>query len=345
MVDYFKALINIQNKARLKQLASEGVFSTVLNETDPETGELIKEAFIYENFYIRNTNKGLLIRGSLHKYRSRIKGIATRKQIEQYQGFNGDLFTLSDINETLQTLCEVIGFAPSLAVLQNIEIGVNCEVSFEPKEFLKGMLFHRSNFDYKTDHEGNYIQFNYQTYFLKIYNKGKQYDLPRNVLRVEIKVMKMTKLKELGVELETLNDIRAVTLLQAFEVLYNEFEAVTYYDHTLRLEELTSKQQGKAIEYQSKNYWQELDKQQKKYNKKQLETMIQEFSNNLKGQIQRQMIEAKDNILHTAQGEKFTPFNRLSEPQNLHLLTAPTEKAKFTLSNSLSRGKKCKFHF
>ena len=352
MVDYFKALINIQNEARLKQLASEGVFSTVLNETDPETGELIKEAFIYENFYIRPTKNGLLIRGSLHKYRSRIKGIATRKQIEQYQGFNGDLFTLSDINETLQTLCEVIGFAPSLAVLQNIEIGVNCEVSFDPKEFLKGMLFHRSNFDYKTDHEGNYIQFNYQTYFLKIYNKGKQYDLPRNVLRVEIKVMKMTKLKELRVELETLNDIRAVTLLQAFEVLYNEFEAVTYYDHTLRLEDLTSKQQGKAIEYQSKNYWQELDKQQKKYNKKQLEAMIQEFSNNLKGQIQRQMIEAKDNILHTAQSEKFTPFNRLSEPQNLHLLTAPlncenlhlltapTEKAKFTLSNSLSKGVK-----
>ena len=328
MVDYFKALINIQNEARLKQLASEGVFSTVLNETDPETGELIKEAFIYENFYIRNTNKGLLIRGSLHKYRSRIKGIATRKQIEQYQGFNGDLFTLSDINETLQTLCEVIGFAPSLAVLQNIEIGVNCEVSFDPKEFLKGMLFHRSNFDYKTDHEGNYIQFNYQTYFLKIYNKGKQYDLPRNVLRVEIKVMKMTKLKELGVELETLNDIRAVTLLQAFEVLYNEFEAVTYYDHTLRLEDLTSKQQGKALEYQSKNYWQELDKYKKTRQIKQLETMIQEFSNNLKGQIQRQMIEAKNKILDTSDLPKVQPFNH------------PSKNEKVQLSNSLSKGVK-----
>ena len=328
MVDYFKALINIQNEARLKQLASEGVFSTVLNETDPETGELIKEAFIYENFYIRPTKNGLLIRGSLHKYRSRIKGIATRKQIEQYQGFNGDLFTLSDINETLQTLCEVIGFAPSLAVLQNIEIGVNCEVSFDPKEFLKGMLFHRSNFDYKTDHEGNYIQFNYQTYFLKIYNKGKQYDLPRNVLRVEIKVMKMTKLKELGVELETLNDIRAVTLLQAFEVLYNEFEAVTYYDHTLRLEDLTSKQQGKAIEYQSKNYWQELDKYKKARQIKQLETMIQEFSSNLKGQIQGQMIEAKNRILDTSQTPKVQPFNH------------PSENEKVQLSNSLSKGLK-----
>nr|DAH99624.1 MAG TPA: hypothetical protein [Bacteriophage sp.] len=338
MIDYFKALINIQNEARLRQLASEGVFSTRIDDVDPETHELIKEAYIYENLYIRSTNKGLLIRGSLHKYRSRIKGIATRKQIEKYQGFNGDLFTLSDINETLQTLCEVIGFAPSLAVLQNIEIGVNCEVSFDPKDFLKGMLFHRSNFEYKTDHEGNYIQFNYQTYFLKIYNKGKQYDLPNNVLRVEIKVMKMIKLKEVGVNLETLNDINAVTLLKAFEVLYNEFEAVTYYDHTLRLEDLTSKQQGKVIEYQNKNYWQDLDKQQKKYNKKQLETMIQEFSNNLKGQIKGQMIEAKNNILQMEKGAKFTPFNHLSQTQNLHLLTTPTEKAKFTPSNSLSKG-------
>ena len=352
MVDYFKALINIQNEARLKQLASEGVFSTVLNETDPETGELIKEAFIYENFYIRNTNKGLLIRGSLHKYRSRIKGIATRKQIEQYQGFNGDLFTLSDINETLQTLCEVIGFAPSLAVLQNIEIGVNCEVSFDPKEFLKGILFHRSNFDYKTDHEGNYIQFNYQTYFLKIYNKGKQYDLPRNVLRVEIKVMKMTKLKELGVELETLNDIRAVTLLQAFEVLYNEFEAVTYYDHTLRLEDLTSKQQGKVTEYQNKSYWQELDKYKKARQIKQLETMIKEFSNNLKEQIQRQMIETKNKILDTSDLSKVQPFNHLSENEKVqlsnHLSEALkvqpfnhlSENEKVQLSNSLSKGVK-----
>lgn len=349
MIDYFKALINIQNEARLKQLASEGVFSTVLNETDPETGELIKEAFIYENLYIRSTNKGLLIRGSLHKYRSRIKGIATRKQIEKHQGFNGDLFTLSDINETLQTLCEVIGFAPSLAVLQNIEIGVNCEVSFDPKDFLKGMLFHRSNFEYKTDHEGNYIQFNYQTYFLKIYNKGKQYDLSHNVLRVEIKVMKMIKLKEAGVNLETLNDINDVILLKAFEVLYNEFEAVVYYDYTMRTDKLTDKQQGKLIEYQNKSYWQDLDKQQKKYNKKQLEFMIQEFSNNLKGQIQRQMIEAKNNILQMEKGAKFTPFNHLSQTQNLHLLTtpqkcenlhlltAPNEKAKFTPSNSLSK--------
>ena len=328
MVDYFKALINIQNEARLKQLASEGVFSTVLNETDPETGELIKEAFIYENFYIRPTKNGLLIRGSLHKYRSRIKGIATRKQIEQYQGFNGDLFTLSDINETLQTLCEVIGFAPSLAVLQNIEIGVNCEVSFDPKEFLKGMLFHRSNFDYKTDHEGNYIQFNYQTYFLKIYNKGKQYDLPRNVLRVEIKVMAMKKLKDVGVELETLNDIRAVTLLQAFEVLYNEFEAVTYYDHTLRLEDLTSKQQGKAIEYQNKNYWQELDKYKKARQLKQLETMIQEFSNNLKGQIQGQMIEAKDKILDTSDLSKVQPFTRPPENEKVQPFTSLSKGVK-----------------
>lgn len=340
MVDYFKALINIQNEARLKQLASEGVFSTVLNETDPETGELIKEAFIYENFYIRNTNKGLLIRGSLHKYRSRIKGIATRKQIEQYQGFNGDLFTLSDINETLQTLCEVIGFAPSLAVLQNIEIGVNCEVSFDPKEFLKGMLFHRSNFDYKTDHEGNYIQFNYQTYFLKIYNKGKQYDLPRNVLRVEIKVMAMKKLKDVGVELETLNDIRAVTLLQAFEVLYNEFEAVTYYDHTLRLEDLTSKQRGKAIKYQSKNYWQELDKYKKTRQIKQLETMIQEFSNNLKGQIQRQMIEAKDNILDTSDLPKVQPFTHPYQTLKVQPFTHPSEIPKVQPFTSLSKGVK-----
>ena len=328
MVDYFKALINIQNEARLKQLASEGVFSTVLNETDPETGELIKEAFIYENFYIRPTKNGLLIRGSLHKYRSRIKGIATRKQIEQYQGFNGDLFTLSDINETLQMLCEVIGFAPSLAVLQNIEIGVNCEVSFDPKEFLKGMLFHRSNFDYKTDHEGNYIQFNYQTYFLKIYNKGKQYDLPRNVLRVEIKVMAMKKLKDVGVELETLNDIRAVTLLQAFEVLYNEFEAVTYYDHTLRLEDLTSKQQGKAIEYQNKSYWQELDKYKKARQLKQLEAMIQEFSNNLKGQIQGQMIEAKDKILDTSDLSKVQPFTRPPENEKVQPFTSLSKGVK-----------------
>lgn len=345
MIDYFKALINIQNEARLRQLASEGVFSTRIDDVDPETHELIKEAYIYENLYIRSTNKGLLIRGSLHKYRSRIKGIATRKQIEKYQGFNGDLFTLSDINETLQTLCEVIGFAPSLAVLQNIEIGVNCEVSFDPKDFLKGMLFHRSNFEYKTDHEGNYIQFNYQTYFLKIYNKGKQYDLPNNVLRVEIKVMKMIKLKEVGVNLETLNDINAITLLKAFEVLYNEFEAVTYYDHTLRLEELTDKQQGKVIEYQNRSYWQELGKDGKSRNlkqhhKKQLEAMIQEFSNNLKGQIQKQMIEAKNNILHTAQNEKMQLSNHPSKVTNIVQINSPSELLKIVHSNRLSKNAK-----
>ncbi|MEB3005598.1 hypothetical protein [Capnocytophaga sp. G2] len=314
MIDYFKALINVTNNKRLQELADEGIFSTVIHKTDPDTGEPQKEdVYLYENIHLKNTSKGILIQGSLHKYRSIIKGIATAKQIKKQNGFNGDLFTLKDINETLQTLCEVIGFAPSLAVLQNIEIGVNCEVSFDPQEFLKGMLFHKGNHNFKIDHDGGYIQFDYNQYYIKIYDKSNHYGLPSYILRTEIKIMKMQKLHNAGVNLVTLEDINEFTLLQAFELLYNEFEAITYYDYTLRLEELTSKQQDKAKDYQNKEYWKKLSKNKdrkiKQRNREELDLMIQEFSSNLKGQIQRQMIEAKNKILDTSENENMLQSN------------------------------------
>ena len=68
--------------------------------------------------------------------------------------------------------------------------------------------------------------------------------------------------------------------------------------------------------------------------------MIQEFSNNLKGQIQKQMIEAKKNILHTAQNEKMQLSNHPSKVTNIVQINSPSELLKIVHSNRLSKNAK-----
>ena len=306
MIDYFKAFINYRNDTRFQELCEAGTFAVAVETTDTDTGE-VKEAYLYKNMTITPTGAGFVLAGSLHKYRSIIKGIATSAQIDKYKGYNGDLFTLQDITDTITHLCGVLDISPHVCTLQNIEIGVNNVVTFAPFDFLKGVLYHRNDYSPTIKHGGNYIQFEHAQYYIKLYNKGRQYELPNEVIRVEIKVMKMQKLIEAGINISTLADINESTLKQAFDLLYNEFNEVIYYDYSLKTDGLTEAKQRKVLEYQNKTFWEGLDRQQKKNSRKQLSTIIEKHSDNYKGQIQRQMIAGYNATIEGKAGDYTLP--------------------------------------
>ena len=351
MIDYFKAFINYRNDTRFKELKEAGTFGILKEKVNTDTGE-IKNAYFYKNMIIKPTSEGFLLQGSLHKYRSIIKGIATQKQIDKYHGFNGDLFTLQDVTDTIESLCAELGVSPYICTLQSIEFGINNVVTFPPFEFMRGVLYHRNDYNPTIKYGGGYIQFNHSDYFIKIYNKGNQYKLKNSVVRVEIKVMKMRKLIEAGIEISTLADINEITLKQAFNLLYSEFNEVIYYDRSINTEGLTEAKQRKVLEYQNKTFWEKASRRNKQHHKEQLNSLIEKHSDNYKGQIQRQMIagynatiegkkgdytlpaapqptEANQEEKSSLQGEKYVTFS----PQN--------ENAKMLQSHPLSIGWEC----
>ena len=306
MIDYFKAFINYRNDTRFKELCEAGIFAVAVETTDTGTGE-VKEAYLYKNMTITPAGTGFVLAGSLHKYRSIIKDIATSAQIDKHQGFNGDLFTLQDITDTITHLCGVLDISPHVCTLQNIEIGVNNVVTFAPFDFLKGVLYHRNDYSPTIKHGGNYIQFELNEYYIKLYNKGRQYELSNEVIRVEIKVMKMRKLIEAGINISTLADINQSTLKQAFDLLYNEFNEVIYYDYNLKTDGLTEAKQRKVLEYQNKALWEGLTKKERYREKDRLSTLIEKHSDNYKGQIQRQMIAGYNAIIEGKKGDYTLP--------------------------------------
>ena len=306
MIDYFKAFINYRNDTRFQELKGAGIFAVAVETTDTDTGE-VKEAYLYKNMTITPTGAGFVLAGSLHKYRSIIKGIANSAQIDKYKGYNGDLFTLQDITDTITHLCGVLDISPHVCTLQNIEIGVNNVVTFAPFDFLKGVLYHRNDYSPTIKHGGNYIQFEHAQYYIKLYNKGRQYELPNEVIRVEIKVMKMQKLIEAGINISTLADINETTLKQAFDLLYSEFNEVIYYDYSLKTEGLTEAKQRKVLEYQNKTFWEGLTKKERYREKDRLSTIIEKHSDNYKGQIQRQMIAGYNAIIEGKAGDYTLP--------------------------------------
>jgi len=306
MIDYFKAFINYRNDTRFKELKEAGTFAVAVETTDTDTGE-VKEAYLYKNMTITPTGAGFVLAGSLHKYRSIIKGIATCEQIDKHKGYNGDLFTLQDITDTITHLCGVLDISPHVCTLQNIEIGVNNVVTFAPFDFLKGVLYHRNDYSPTIKHGGNYIQFEHNEYYIKLYNKGRQYELPNEVIRVEIKVMKMRKLIEAGINISTLADINESTLKQAFDLLYNEFNEVIYYDYSLKTDGLTEAKQRKVLEYQNRTFWEGLTKKERYRERDRLSSLIDKHSDNYKGQIQRQMIAGYNATIEGKAGEYTLP--------------------------------------
>ena len=325
MIDYFKAFINYRNDTRFQELCEAGTFAVAVETTDTDTGE-VKEAYLYKNMTITPTGAGFVLAGSLHKYRSIIKGIANSTQIDKYKGYNGDLFTLQDITDTITHLCGVLDISPHVCTLQNIEIGVNNVVTFAPFDFLKGVLYHRNDYSPTIKHGGNYIQFEHAQYYIKLYNKGRQYELPNEVIRVEIKVMKMQKLIEAGINISTLADINETTLKQAFDLLYSEFNEVIYYDYSLKTEGLTEAKQRKVLEYQNKTFWEGLTKKERYREKDRLNTLIDKHSDNYKGQIQRQMIAGYNATIEGKAGDYTLP----AAPQP----TGANQEAKNTPENT-----------
>ncbi|WBX73389.1 hypothetical protein PG913_11140 [Tenacibaculum pacificus] len=317
MIDYAKVFLQYVDVNRLLELpflSFSGTYETKTGE-QKNNGTLIAE---YHFCKIAIYESGLvLFTGSLHKLYNSLKGIVApnhkrvldkiklmpsntpveqQQQIDalavangKYKGFNGNDFTIDNIDEVRNYLELLFNCEPEQMIFQNIEFGVNTTPLFASKLFLKGLLFHKNKeFEYRFN--GSFAQSIHQQYYIKIYDKAIQYGMEGNVLRVELKIVKSEYLKQLGIV--SFGDIDTITLNNAKELLLTAFNEVVYYDYTIDKKSLTSSQKQSLNKYSNPRYWlHTLKSVHRDRPKKKLQYFIVNNSDNLKAKIYKNIVK------------------------------------------------------
>ena len=110
-------------------------------------------------------------------------------------------------------------------------------------------------------------------YFIKIYNKGAQFNLPENILRIENRVRTMDYLHSKGIYIRSLADLLNVHNLKLLgNNLLSRFNEILFFDSTIEIENLREKDQLVLLKARIPSHWTNLgnkskvDQFRKKYN-------------------------------------------------------------------------------
>jgi len=224
--------------------------SPYLNFSDKvsrKTGEIIngsKVAKYRGNRFIISCNGSTGIAGSLHMYYN--------------NGHNHDDFTLGKLRWVIKDLKTKFGIKPEMVILNNVEIGLNLEVPFDPDDFIKSLVTYKNkSFNIHKEKNMTFSEVEQSQYILKIYNKGLQYGLNKNILRIEVKITRMAKLNKFGIK--SLSDLIDPIKLQSLKsVLLDVFSDITFWDNTIDKKSLNPSDKELLENGYNPKFWQDL---------------------------------------------------------------------------------------
>ena len=327
LIDYLKILLLKINVSRLLALP----FLDFKTNVSENTG-LLSTKKVAEYHFCKITVYGteiVLFTGSIHKLWNSLNNIKAPNynNVKTYKGFNGNHFTLENIIEVRNHLEKLFNCEPEQILFQNLEIGVNTTPKFNPKSYIKGLLYHKNKlFEYR--YNGNSAQAQHQRYIFKIYNKSAQYEMNNFVLRIELKIIKLEELKKIG--LSTFADINSTTLEKAKQMLLRRFDEVMHYDYTINKKGLTKTQNQSLKSYSNPRYWiNELRPQHRHRHKKRLKEIILNYSENLHQQLGKDIFQ------------KCVIINRPSENTNCVIINTSSIGLNITQNTLLKINKKC----
>ena len=182
------------------------------------------------------------LQGSLHRY--------ARGGLH-----NADQFTVADLLAVLDQLVTTYGIDPFRSRLNNVEFGVNVLLPFPVGRILDNLISYKNRPFTKepgggrSDARFQYYQCHTQRYVVKLYAKGHQYadvagaERADQLLRVEVKVLKMEYLTRRGIYLGTLADLLNVANYGALGTLLVEvFTTILFDEPTISVDHLTPKE-------------------------------------------------------------------------------------------------------
>lgn len=289
-------------------------FKSDLNRNTGELEETLRGS--YFDFDITRYPSGrTMVSGSIHKFFNRLE-------------FNANDFSLTEMQRSVLDLEREIGLIPALCKLENVEIGVNIQIEFNPNLVLENLLFHRSEEFNKPIAGAFYFQSVKTEYIIKAYNKTAQNkrilnrlraelkttylsnaeraekealaqlietELKSNTLRFEIKYLKMGALNKIGIY--TLADLCKSELVPKLkEILLREFGEVYFYDCTTEISRMRMNEQIAFKDYQNPNYWKTLERKNKFHHKKRFSDLTLKYSQNVKVKISQLIGKKMDGL-------------------------------------------------
>lgn len=232
----------------------------------------VKDNIVVKHFVDSKQNR-ITLSGSLHKYFN--DGL-----------HNYDLFTHENYLKALERLKNEFAVEPENLYILTLEYGVNIKPPIRTKKILDNLFMHRhakaeSPINNK---RGYYKQFKHDKYIIKAYDKAKQFKLKYELMRFEIKETNWSE-NRLKHGIKTLADFNKSDKTIFVNRLINKWDEIIFYDPTI-------KGLGKWDKYSNQNFWSDPNiKKQKSKHLKRLNNLIQNHSDNIKGQISNLILE------------------------------------------------------
>lgn len=361
MIDWVKIFISNFNPDLLLNHPNLNFVSLV----NTDTGEIkynkfgtLKKYADYNNLkFILIENKDakttLLIEGSLHKYYNDGK-------------HNYDDFTYDKLQFALNNFSDQFQIELTDCILQNIEFGVNIVSLIQALLFQQGLISHRNTpFKRISLENADYYQVVHpDNFFIKIYDKAKQYrakgyPIPNEILRYELKYVKMESviepLKEKGLiykKFLTLNDLLNMDILNALgEMLISKLDEVLFYDHTIFLENPDNIQKLNIANWQNPVYWENLDRRKKHKETQKLNDLTDKYSDHIKTKTINLVKDKLESLIPTLNPFDDPDFNITDYDQEGHFELSSNntflrketvvEKGQWGQKDSIAKGAIC----
>lgn len=230
-------------------------------------------------------NSFVEISGSIHKHYS--------------SGENWNDFPFNKIYIGINSLCEVLKLTPNECIISNIEFGVNVETPVNPNKLLNNLICYKyTPFQAMKSKNGSLgFECYLKQYGVKIYSKKKQYGLVNNILRIEVKVIKMQKLPFI----KSLQDLLILNNLKLLKIeLLTVIANILIADKQLEIDLLSPKQKELYLKGINPEFWLKLHNICRKkclYECKKFKQLVRSYESINYQDLLRQLIELKTNDL------------------------------------------------
>lgn len=253
------------------------------------------------------------VQGSLHKF-------------SNGGNLNNDSFSIVKFLKVAEELSQYVSDQDLVNVL---EFGVNLETPFSPSQFIDNLIAHLKKPFNKTRKQGmNYAQCEYAHFILKIYDKSLQQPKPtgENILRIEVKYLRMQKIFPQGLSWSALKDISTWNYLGG--ILRKKFSEVVFFDPSIHLKDLPSRDADILKEGRNTFYWQDLkgphaDRTRKNYQRL-IRTHGKKF-NNLQEILDQEIKELVKSFRNFNQSESMKNKGLVNSSTLLYATFSPTE--------------------
>lgn len=237
-------------------------FTTEVND---QTGELKNRIYKakYRSFVIELYPSGRVeLQGSIHK--------------QFAGGSNHSDFTIDNLKTAIEEIERDLSISASDINIHNLEIGANLEVNFKPGLLLDNLIVYKNSpfNSMRVIGRGHGKDIYKSHYAVKVYSKGLQYGLSKNLVRFEKKIFKMQALKAGQI---VLSDLLSIPFIDRCKAQLIECLDNIIISELIDLERLRGKELKVYEQCINPLNWMRYDSQQRHHKRRQFANIIEKY--------------------------------------------------------------------